>query len=190
MVAVGTRTGKIEVFFVDPTTGALLDGTALVAGGPVQPHVTIVTNVGNQQLAMGDVNHDGILDIVSARYIGQGSAVRLSVGQRSANGVISYTVVTVPPPAQQGAFGYDVAIGDLDGDGFDEILVTKGSSGGKGHTPRRARPCWSTQRPMACRRSCRRSCRRHRPVDMVRPSVSATSMATVCRTWRSEPRAG
>ena len=134
MVAVGTRTGKIEVFFVDPTTGALLDGTALVAGGPVQPHVTIVTNVGNQQLAMGDVNRDGILDIVSARYIGQGSAVRLSVGQRSANGVISYTVVTVPPPAQQGAFGYDVAIGDLDGDGFDEILVTKGSSGGKGHT--------------------------------------------------------
>ena len=68
MVAVGTRTGKIEVFFVDPTTGALLDGTALVAGGPVQPHVTIVTNVGNQQLAMGDVNHDGIPDIVSAEY--------------------------------------------------------------------------------------------------------------------------
>jgi hypothetical protein len=135
MVAVGTRTGKIEVFFVDPTTGALLDGTALVAGGPVQPHVTIVTNVGNQQLAMGDVNHDGILDIVSAQYIGQGSAVRLSVGQRSANGVISYTLVTVPPPAQQGAFGYDVAMGDLDGDGFDEILVTKGSSGGRGHTP-------------------------------------------------------
>ena len=97
MVAVGTRTGKIEVFFVDPTTGALLDGTALVAGGPVQPHVTIVTNVGNQQLAMGDVNHDGILDIVSAEYIGQGSAVRLSIGQRSASGVISYALVTVPP---------------------------------------------------------------------------------------------
>jgi FG-GAP repeat/FG-GAP-like repeat len=135
MVAVGTRTGKIEVFFVDPTTGALLDGTALVAGGPVQPHVTIVTNVGNQQLAMGDVNHDGILDIVSAQYIGQGSAVRLSVGQRSASGVISYTPVTVPPPAQQGAFGSDVAMGDLDGDGFDEILVTKGASGGKHNAP-------------------------------------------------------
>lgn len=135
VLAVGTRTGRIEVFFVDPTTGALLDGTALVAGGPVQPHLTIVTNVGNQQLAIGDVNHDGILDIVSAEYIGQGTAVRLSVGQRSASGVISYTLVTVPPPAQQGAFGYDVAMGDLDGDGFDEILVTKGGTGGKGRPP-------------------------------------------------------
>jgi hypothetical protein len=57
------------------------------------------------------------------------------VGQRSASGVITYTLVTVPPPAQQGAFGSDVAMGDLDGDGFDEILVTKGSSGGRGHTP-------------------------------------------------------
>jgi hypothetical protein len=133
MVAVGTRTGTIEVFFVDPTTGALLDGTALVAGGPVQPHVTIVTNVGNQQLAMGDVNHDGILDIVSAEYVGQGSAVRLSVGRRSATGVISYTLVTVPPPAQHATFGKAVAMGDLDGDGYDEIIVSRGG-GGKGGT--------------------------------------------------------
>ena len=46
VVAAGTNAdtgGKIEVFFVDPTSGALLDGTALVAGGPVQPHVTINT---------------------------------------------------------------------------------------------------------------------------------------------------
>jgi FG-GAP repeat protein/VCBS repeat protein len=132
LLAVGARTGTLDVFFVDPATGAVLDGTAIVPGGPVQPHITIVTNVGTHMLDIGDVNDDGVPDIVSAQYIGQGSAVRLSVGQRSASGVISYTLVTVPPPTQSSAFGYDVAMGDLDGDGFDEILVTKGA-GGKGN---------------------------------------------------------
>ncbi len=134
LLAAGTNTvtpGKIEVFFVDPTTGAVLDGTALVPGGPVQPHVTVVTTVGTQSLAFGDVNHDGVPDLVSAQY--GGSSPRLSVGQRSASGVITYNVVTIPPPPQSTNFGLAVAMGDLDGDGFDEILITKGgvSKGGK-----------------------------------------------------------
>jgi len=137
MLAVGTNqmtTGKIEVFFVDPLTGAVLDGTAFVAGGPVQPHITIVTTVGAQSVAMGDVNNDGVIDIVSAQFIGVGPAVRLAVGQRAASGVISYSVVSVPPPAQSSNFGYAVAMGDLDADGFDEVLVTKGASGRGGKT--------------------------------------------------------
>jgi hypothetical protein len=43
--------GKIEVFFVDPSTGARARWhVRSCAGGPVQPHITIVTTVGHSQL--------------------------------------------------------------------------------------------------------------------------------------------
>ena len=136
VVAAGTNAdtgGKVEVFFLDPVSGALLDGTALVPGGPVQPHVTISTTsiasgFAPQHLAVGDVNQDGLPDFAASQHNG-GSDVGLAVATRSPAGVINYTLAPIPRPAQYGRFGLALAMGDLDNDGFDELVVAKGNYG-------------------------------------------------------------
>ena len=57
---------------MDPGSGALLDGTAPLPGGPVQPHITINTtsiasNFAPHQLAIGDVNQDGLPDFAASQ---------------------------------------------------------------------------------------------------------------------------
>jgi hypothetical protein len=125
--------GKIEIFFIDPATGALLDNTSFVSGGPVQQHISvgvsgISSTFGPQQLAIGDVNNDGIPDIVASQWNGIGANVALAVGHAAPSGVLSYSLVAIPPPVA-GSFGLSVALGDLDADGFDEIAVSSGFGG-------------------------------------------------------------
>lgn len=125
-VSTGEGTGRVEIFFLDPLTGALLDGTMVVPGGPVQPHVTIVPQAltaAGGQLAIGDVNGDGLPDLVSQRS--SGDQVTLMVATRAADGVIGYTATLVPPPAQSLKFGFAAAMGDVTGDGRDEIVLAK-----------------------------------------------------------------
>ena len=136
VLAAGTNAntpGKIEIFFVDPATGALLDNTSFVSGGPVQPHISvgvsgISSTFGPQQLAMGDVNNDGIPDIVASQWNGSGGNVALAIGHAAPSGVLSYSLVSIPPAAS-GNFGLSVTLGDLDADGFDEIAVSSGFAG-------------------------------------------------------------
>ena len=114
-------------------TGALLDGTVLVAGGPVQPHITVNTtsiasSFAPHQLAVGDVNQDGLPDFAASQHNG-GSDVGLAVATRSPAGVLSYTLAAIPRPAEYGRFGLALAMGDLDNNGFDELVVAKGGSG-------------------------------------------------------------
>jgi hypothetical protein len=137
VLAAGTNGGRrIEIFFVDPATGALLDGMPLVAGGPVQPHISIDTtplgsDFGPTQLAAGDVNRDGLPDVLASTTRGSGQVVGLAVAERDGDGVVTYALRAVPPPAERAGFGMGIALGDLDGDGRDEIVVSKGR-GGKG----------------------------------------------------------
>jgi hypothetical protein len=147
VLAAGTNAntpGKIEIFFVDPATGALLDNVALVSGGPVQPHISVnvaemSSSFGPQQVAIGDVNNDGIPDIVASQWNGGGGNgnVALAVGHAAPSGVLSYSLVAIPPPAP-GSFGLSVALGDLDADGFDEIAVSSpfGGNGKKMQFPK------------------------------------------------------
>jgi hypothetical protein len=126
---------RIEIFFVDRTTGTMLDGTAIVPGGAVQPHLSLDTtpfssNLGPQQLSVGDVNADGVPDFVAAAQNGQ-DFVLLALGTRAANGVIGYTLSRIPAPAQGVGFGHAIELGDFDGDGRDEIVVST-RKGGKG----------------------------------------------------------
>jgi hypothetical protein len=104
----------------------VLDGNPIVSGGPVQPHVTIMpqalTSAGGQ-LAIGDVNGDGLPDLVSQRS--SGDQVTLMVATRAADGVIGYTATLLPPPAQSLKFGFSAAMGDVTGDGRDEIVLAK-----------------------------------------------------------------
>jgi hypothetical protein len=138
MLAVGSNGSgrRIEIFFVDPATGAVLDGTALVPGGPVQPHVSLDTTpfssaLGPQQLAVGDVNADAVPDLVASAQNGQ-DFVLLAVGARGPTGVITYTLSRIPPPGEGAGFGHGIGFGDFDGDGRDEIVVSK-RKGGKGN---------------------------------------------------------
>ena len=127
VVAVGSNSsGKLEVFFLDPLTGAVLDGQ-------IQPHLTLSippidskTNFHVERVAIGDVNADGVPDIAIADWLSGKAYVYVGAVQ---NGILTYSsAIPLAPPGNQSRFGYSLAIGDLDGSSGDEVAV--GAPGG------------------------------------------------------------
>jgi hypothetical protein len=129
VVALGTNStqSRLELFFVDPISGALLDGQPLCVGCNTQPHVTLVVPAGGgaKFTALGNLNGDGAPDFVAA----EANAANLFVSSVSASGVITWTVKPIPTPVGASTFGWDVAMGDVNGDGLDEVAVTQIPSG-------------------------------------------------------------
>jgi hypothetical protein len=129
VVAVGsTNTGQLQIFFVDPVTGAVLDGTVIGSNALPQPHISkfIILNgtqIGVRAMAMGDLNADGVPDIVIGNKA-YGAAFAF-VGSVDANGILSYSdEISFPPgPGQSLLYGWGVAMGDLDGVPGDEVAV-------------------------------------------------------------------
>jgi hypothetical protein len=123
----------IEVFFLDPITGQILDGQALDPSNPtvVQPHLTIANPFGNRSTALGDVNGDGIPDLASGNGATSPGNAGVFLGSMT-NGVLGFTAVQLTPTGQSyNALGYAVAFGDLDQDALqvgDEVVV--GAAGG------------------------------------------------------------
>lgn len=133
LLAVGTTdtTARVEIFFLDPLTGVVLDGSPVVAGGPVQPHVTVhLLPLGADakagQIALGDVDADGVPDIVTSGHNGYGGLTLLR-GHRDVSGVIGYSASLLPRPAKSTRLGLAIALGNLDADAGDEIVATQGS---------------------------------------------------------------
>ncbi|HLY62102.1 MAG TPA: FG-GAP repeat protein [Terriglobia bacterium] len=126
-VGSGNNSGRMEFFFLDPTTGQVLDGTAIV-GTQVQPHITVqfdsTATIGARVIGAGDVNADGIPDFVVGS-IDNNTAIAF-LGSMDANGILSYKFVYLSPPASNlGNFGKSVATGTLDGSSAgDEIIVS------------------------------------------------------------------
>ena len=110
-----SATPRLEIFFVDPLTGQILDGTMIGSGTAAQPHLS-VTGPRGRSLAVGDVNADGIPDFVS------GLGANAAVGSIS-GGVLSYQNYALPLPANAVGAGWGVAMGDLNGTGSDVIAV-------------------------------------------------------------------
>lgn len=89
-----------------------------------------ISDVSTSGLAVGDINGDGFADVVAgdAEY-GDGGGVKVWLGSRSPlsgkPAVITQRTDGVPgDPAPGDKFGNDVAIGELSGDRWREIVVT------------------------------------------------------------------
>ena len=127
VVGVGSpgENGKLEIFFVDPSTGQALDNSVIGSGVSPQPHITVNYGIGTRSLAVGDVNNDGIPDFVAGSTVtNNAKAVVGSV----ANGIMSYQSYLLPIPGTATNVGWGVAMGDLNGNGSDIIAV--GATGG------------------------------------------------------------
>jgi hypothetical protein len=123
LVAVVGNFGRIEVFFLDPVTGNLLDGTI------AQPHLSIPTPVATfNNIVTGDFNADSIPDLAITNA---SSGAWAFLGQRDGSGILSFQAPLYldPGPGVSGYFAWSIAAGDLDGIPGDEIA--SGSTEGK-----------------------------------------------------------
>jgi hypothetical protein len=142
IAAVGTPydTGRMEFFVLDAGSGALLDGTPLCTGCTPQAHVSVVIpsavagQAGSRHISKGDVNADGLPDFAVADQVRGTAAV--FVGSVTLDGRVQYTAKLLSKPPNATNYGYDIAMGDLDGLSGDEVAVAKPASGnGKNAVP-------------------------------------------------------
>ena len=122
MAVAGGLSGHAEVFFLDPATGAVLDGTW------GQPHLTLPTPEPSfNYLALGDVNGDGVPDIA----VGSGeygiAAVFLAEGGGSSALTFSPYILLNPTQSNSGN-NAALAIGYLGG-AYNTIAVGTSPSG-------------------------------------------------------------
>jgi len=126
--------GVAEIFFVDPVSGALLDGTTLGGGAAIQPHLTVALPYTSTQftpyvhrMVTADLNLDGVPDAVASDN-GDVMVAGL-VSHLNANGTVGFAAVPFPVPS--GAtigFGMSIAIGDTDGvPGLEVVVIEKGT---------------------------------------------------------------
>lgn len=114
-------TGAVYVFFGGSLLDAQADATLQVSGLNPLAHF-------GWSLAAGDVTGDGIDDVVvgaeNVRVGGrrQAGEVFLFAGSRSFSGTLTASFLS-PAPQEGGAFGHSVAVGNLNGDPFADIIV-------------------------------------------------------------------
>jgi hypothetical protein len=126
-VTSGSVNGSVPgtyVFFLDPTTGQV-QVTNPVTGAAWQNPLQVLTGVQARHADAGDVNGDGIPDFVLASPAD--SVAYLFVGAVSASPSFtpSYTAYKISPPTgAPSTWARWAALGDLDGDGKDEIAVS------------------------------------------------------------------
>jgi len=129
MAVTGGTGGVAEVFFLDPTTGAVLDGTF------GQPHLTLPTPQASfNYMAIGDLNNDGVPDL--AMGAGEFGVVWVFLGQGGGASTISFSpsILLTPNQANSGN-NAALAIGNLGG-AYNTLAVgTIPASVGKKLTP-------------------------------------------------------
>jgi len=122
VVSGGYQTGVTYLFLLDPVTGKM-QATNPVSGAPWQNPMTLMTGLRGTQAEAGDVNGDGVPDFLIANT---DTTAYLFVG--SLSGAPAYTVNYTPyaiahPASAPGYWQIAAAMGDLDGDAMDEIVL-------------------------------------------------------------------
>lgn|GEM_PF-1568019 len=131
-----TLTGKVTAFgqnaptgnvtFTDLTNSSYLLGTAALnvatLTNGLQPSVSYPTKTASYGIVMGDLNGDGIPDLVTSNYVTTGSGT-ISVLIGNGDGTFR---TNVDYPALSYAFG--MALGDLNGDGAPDLVVANHSA--------------------------------------------------------------
>jgi len=95
------------------------------------------TSSGGRGLALGDVDGDGLADVVTSawRYDGVGTdSGRVEVHSGTASGVAPYPAWVGGGPSVSARAGYALALGDFDGDGDDDLALGEwGLNSNDGH---------------------------------------------------------
>lgn len=113
----------------DNTQSYSASGSAKITAGSVSTnafygHVTTSTVANQFKTASGDINGDGIDDIVVTTFVAASNEVRLYFGQGDGT-YSSATILTTPT-----TLPYDAVIGDFTGDGWNDVLVTEATASG------------------------------------------------------------
>ena len=94
--------------------------------GAAARHAYGACRTGIKFTAFGNLNNDGVPDLVAA----EAGAASAFVSSVSAGGVVTWTRQTVPKPAgASSTFGFAVAMGDVEGAGVDDLVLTQIPSG-------------------------------------------------------------
>ncbi|GAB4020025.1 FG-GAP-like repeat-containing protein [Spirosoma koreense] len=105
--------------FSDNVSVRLNDGTGNFTPPAITPEIVVGSNP--VSVALGDVDGDGDLDLLTAN----GSS---TVSVRLNNGLGNFTAPAINPEPGVGNYPSSVALGDVDGDGDLDLLTANGSS--------------------------------------------------------------
>jgi hypothetical protein len=113
------RDGDLDLvagaYFNNAVSVRLNDGTGLFSPAPITPEVPVGT--GPWTVALGDVNNDGTVDLVSCNDTGNSVSVRLN------DGTGTFTAPAVNPNPSVPGNPQSFALGDMDADGDLDLTV-------------------------------------------------------------------